>query len=217
MSKIIYLTPPAHGHVNPALPVVQELTQRGEQILCYNTEEFRSELERTGATFRAYPATDLTSTEISRVLQNGNLASVTGLILRATGQLLPFVLDELAREKPDLVIFDSIALWGKMATTQLRLRAAASICLAQFQRTSLCAPRYRSLKSCNARTSLSRMEVSTVFMKGCITACHSSSSRISSSSYSMPVAWPRAARVSLSKPACNASRSQQRGCARHWK
>lgn len=127
MHKIIYLAPPAYGHVNPILPVLQELVQRGEQMACYNTEEFRSQIERTGATFRAYPATDLSSAEISRVLQDGNLASATGLILRSTEQLLPFVLDELAREKPDLVIFDSIAVWGKMATTQLRLRGAASI------------------------------------------------------------------------------------------
>jgi MGT family glycosyltransferase len=127
MSKLIYLTPPAHGHLNPALPVVQELIQRGEQILCYNTDEFRAQIERTGAVFRAYPATELTSTEISRALEDGNLANVTGLILRSTEQLMPFVLDELARERPDLIVFDSIALWGKMATTQLRLRAAASI------------------------------------------------------------------------------------------
>jgi MGT family glycosyltransferase len=127
MSKIVYLTPPAYGHVNPALPVMRELTQRGEQIIGYNTEEFRVQIERTGAAFRAYPAADLTSTEISRTLQNGNLANATGLILRSTEQLLPFMLDELAREKPDLVIFDSIAVWGKMAATQLRLPAAASI------------------------------------------------------------------------------------------
>lgn len=127
MSKIIYLTPPAHGHVNPTLPVVQALIQRGEQILCYNTEEFRPQLERTGASFRAYAKSDLTSAEISRLLQNGNLANITGLILRSAEQLLPFLLDEFSRERPDLVIFDSIALWGKMAATQLDLRAAASI------------------------------------------------------------------------------------------
>jgi MGT family glycosyltransferase len=127
MSKIVYLTPPAHGHVNPALPVMRELTQRGEQTIGYNTEEFREQIKRTGAAFRAYPTIDLTSTEISRTLQNGNLANATELILRSTEQLMPFMLDELAREKPDLVIFDSIALWGKMAATQLRLPAAASI------------------------------------------------------------------------------------------
>jgi MGT family glycosyltransferase len=127
MSKIVYLTPPAHGHVNPTLPVVQTLVQRGEQVICYNTQEFRPQLERTGATFRAYADSDLTSAEISRLLAHGNLANITGLILRSTGQILPSLLDALSREAPDLVVFDSIALWGKMAATQLGLRAAASI------------------------------------------------------------------------------------------
>jgi MGT family glycosyltransferase len=127
MSKIIYLTPPAHGHVNPTLPVAQELVRRGEQVIYYNTAEFRPQIEQTGAMFRAYPAIDMTSTEISRLLQHGNLVIMTRLILRTAEQLLPFMLDELGREKPDLVIFDAIALWGKMATTQLDLRAAASI------------------------------------------------------------------------------------------
>jgi len=127
MSKILYLTPPAHGHVNHTLPVVQELIERGEQVICFNTEEFRPPLERTGATFRAYPSSDLTAAEMSRLVQNGNISNVTGLILRSTAQLLPSLLDELGREQPDLVIFDSIALWGKMAATQLHLRAAASI------------------------------------------------------------------------------------------
>jgi MGT family glycosyltransferase len=127
MSKIIYLTPPAHGHVNPTLPVMRELAQRGDQVICYNTAEFRSQIEQTGATFRAYPAMDMTAAEISRLLEHGNLANMTGLILRTTEQLLPFMLDELGREQPDLVVFDAVALWGKMAATQLRLRAAASI------------------------------------------------------------------------------------------
>src|SRR5262245_49902758 len=127
MSKVIYLTPPAHGHVNPTLPVMRELVQRGEQVICYNTAEFRPQIEQTRATFRAYPAMDMTATEISRLLEHGNLANMTGLILRTTEQLLPFVLHELAREQPDLVIFDAVALWGKMAATQLGLRAAASI------------------------------------------------------------------------------------------
>ena len=127
MSTIVYLTPPAHGHVNPALPVMRELVQRGERLIAYNTEEFRPQLEQTGAVFRAYPPTEMTSAEISRLLQNGNLASVTELILRVSERLVPFMLEELARERPDLVIFDTIALWGKIAAAQLRLRAAASL------------------------------------------------------------------------------------------
>lgn len=127
MNTIIFITPPAHGHVNPTLPVMQELVQRGEQVICYNTAEFRPQIEQTGAEFRAYPDTEMSAAEISRLLQHGNLATITGLILRATEQLLPFMLVELAPEQPDLVVFDTIALWGKIAATQLELRAAASI------------------------------------------------------------------------------------------
>jgi MGT family glycosyltransferase len=106
---------------------MRELVERGDQVICYNTAEFRPQIEQTGAAFRAYPATDMTAAEISRQLEHGNLANMTPLILRATEQLLPFMLHELGREQPDLVVFDAVALWGKMAATQLGLRAAASI------------------------------------------------------------------------------------------
>src|SRR5215207_6943138 len=127
MSKIAYFSAPAHGHVNPTLPVVQELAQRGEQVIFYNAEEFRPQVEATGAAFRAYPPTKMTSAAIGTAVQDGNLANVSALILSATETLLPFALDELRREQADLVIFDSLALWGKTAATLLNTRAAASI------------------------------------------------------------------------------------------
>jgi MGT family glycosyltransferase len=127
MSKITFFLPPAHGHVNPALPVIRELVQRGEQVTAYNTEEFRAKLDPSGAAFRAYPPSDLSASEISRLLETGNLSNVTGLILRATEHMLPGLLDELARAPSDLIVFDSIALWGKMAAARLGARAAASI------------------------------------------------------------------------------------------
>jgi UDP:flavonoid glycosyltransferase YjiC (YdhE family) len=110
MSKIIYLTPPAHGHVNPALPVMRELVQRGDQVICYNIAEFRPQIEGTGATFRAYPTTEMTAAEISKLLQHGNIANMTGLILRTTEQLLNArcvaargagqIIDDYVRHKP---------------------------------------------------------------------------------------------------------------------
>lgn len=127
MRKIIFVTPPAHGHVNPTLPIMQELIQRGEQVICYNSPEFRPQIERTGAIFRAYPPIEMTTSAIAQLLTQGNLVQMTSLIFRTTEQLLPFILQELAREQPDLVIFDAIALWGRMAATELQLRAAASI------------------------------------------------------------------------------------------
>jgi MGT family glycosyltransferase len=127
MSTIVILTPPAHGHINPILPVVRALAERGNRMVCCNTPEFRAQFEQAGAIFRPYPPSDMSASVIARLLQSGNHATMTRLILRATEQLLPALIDVLAREPPDLVIFDSIALWGKIAAAHRRLRAAASI------------------------------------------------------------------------------------------
>ncbi len=127
MRKLIYLNIPAYGHVNPTLPVVQELIRRGDQVLYYNTETFRRPIERTGATFRAYPETILTPEGISRVLQDGNLSNVSVLLLRAAEALVPFVVEELAQEAPDLLIYDATVLWGRIAARRLKLRSVASI------------------------------------------------------------------------------------------
>lgn len=127
MSKVIFLNIPAHGHVNATLPVVQELIQRGDQVIYYNTEEFRPQIERTGAAFRPYPATRLNAAEIAAALHGGNIANVSVLLLGAAGQLLPFVLEELRREQPDLLVFDATVIWGKIAAALLNVPTAASI------------------------------------------------------------------------------------------
>jgi MGT family glycosyltransferase len=127
MGKLVFLNIPAHGHVNPTLPVVQELVRRGEQVRYYNTEEFRPQIEAAGATFRPYPASPLTSGAIAAALSAGALPRVTALLLAATEALLPPLLDELRGERPDLIVFDSTALWGRMAATLLGAPAAGSI------------------------------------------------------------------------------------------
>lgn len=127
MSKILFVTPPAHGHLNPVLPVIQELAQRGEQVLCLNNEEFRPQIEAAGAHFRAYPPTLLTAAAISQALAGGNLSRPHLLMMQATEALAPFTMDVLAQEGCDLVVFDSLAIWGKIAAKSLGLKGAATI------------------------------------------------------------------------------------------
>ncbi|MGB8455342.1 MAG: hypothetical protein WCD89_23800 [Anaerocolumna sp.] len=43
---------PAHGHINPTLPIVNELVKRGETIIYYSTEAFREKIEKTGAKYK---------------------------------------------------------------------------------------------------------------------------------------------------------------------
>ncbi len=127
MSKIAFFGVPAHGHVNPILPIIRELVHRGEQTIVYNTEEFRGSIEQVGATFRAYPATELTSARLSDLVRDGNLARVSLLLLRVTGTLMRFALDEVNRERPDLVVMDALAMWGRVASTLLNVPAVATI------------------------------------------------------------------------------------------
>ena len=117
----MFVEMPAYGHVNPTLPLVSELARRGEHVVYYDAEEFQAQVERAGATFRAYPAGVLTSTDIARATQTGDLLSVPSLILRATESLLPFLLDALPQERPDVIVLDSNALWGHMAAKMLHL------------------------------------------------------------------------------------------------
>ena len=115
MSRILIFEPPAYGHVNPSLPVVQELVRRGHEVIYYNHEGFRELVEATGATFRAYPDTDMTPQYVNHILKEGNLAAVTSTIMRSSKVLIPFTLEELEREKADLVIIDAIAVWARIA------------------------------------------------------------------------------------------------------
>jgi MGT family glycosyltransferase len=113
MAKIVYVGLPAHGHTNPTLPVMQELIQRGHQVLYYNAESFRTKVEPTGVEFRPLPEPLPTELEISQALSELIKASL--IISQMSRHLIPFMIAELEREKPDLVIYDSVAMWGYVA------------------------------------------------------------------------------------------------------
>ena len=41
MKKVAVFCIPAHGHTNPMLPVVRELTRRGDEVRFYSFSEFQ--------------------------------------------------------------------------------------------------------------------------------------------------------------------------------
>jgi MGT family glycosyltransferase len=135
MAKIIWLNIPGHGHVNPTLPVVQELVRRGHEIIYYNTEDFRAKIEATGATMRAYPESLSGTMDFVDLMRDGNLVKVTVMLLEASEQLVPFLLDEIRREQPAIIIHDSTTLWGSICAKLLGLPSVASIPLFIFEGT----------------------------------------------------------------------------------
>src|SRR5690349_14446278 len=99
MAKILLFNIPATGHVNPSLPLVKELVQRGEEIVYVNTAEYRAKIEATGARFVEYP--DLT--KMIRLMEqnagDGNIPRNMRDLIRVGTDIFPFVLSLIEREK----------------------------------------------------------------------------------------------------------------------
>lgn len=113
MAKIAYVGLPAHGHTNPTLPVMKELVSRGYQVLFYNSASFRDKVSPTGVEFRPLPEPMPTEKQVSDSLQDFINAPL--LLSSISRPLAHYLITEFQKEKPDLVIYDSTAMWGYIA------------------------------------------------------------------------------------------------------
>ncbi len=113
MAKIAYVGLPAHGHTNPTLPVMKELVERGHEVLYYNAEWFRAKVAPTGVKYCALPEPLPSEREVSEALHELIHASL--IISRMSPHLTRYLIDEFKRERPDVVIYDSVAMWGYIA------------------------------------------------------------------------------------------------------
>lgn len=125
MAKIIYVGLPAHGHTNPTLPVVHELIKRGHDVIYYNAASFQTKLTPTGVDFRAYPEPMPTERQVSEAMQELIHASV--MLSGISEHLTPFMLAEISREQPDLMLYDSVAMWGYIAARTHQIPHMCSI------------------------------------------------------------------------------------------
>lgn len=129
MTKAVFFNIPAKGHVNPTLPLVRELIRRDVRVIYVDTEALRTLIEPTGATFVPYPDAH-GDPGLASALERIAGGSIPGNAL-AFHQLglgyLPFCLDLLERERPDVVIHDSVAEWGWHAANRLGIPTIGSI------------------------------------------------------------------------------------------
>jgi UDP:flavonoid glycosyltransferase YjiC (YdhE family) len=105
MAKAFFLNIPAHGHMNPSLPLVQELVQRGEEITYFTGEEFREKLAATGATFRTYEGLGegVRFRFKDYEKQSPNLVMMARIMIQFTEDVLPPLLDVLRQEQPNYI------------------------------------------------------------------------------------------------------------------
>lgn len=101
---------PAYGHVHSNLYLAGCLANKGFRIVYYSFPEFRKVIEANGCNYRSYP---VSSKEI--VLRDGSqILKLYRLILQYTQRMLPVLEKETRQEDPDVVFFDSLALWGRV-------------------------------------------------------------------------------------------------------
>src|SRR5947209_6371999 len=54
MARALIIPLPAHGHINPTLPLAQELVARGEEVRYCLPDQFKPTIASTGATCLPY-------------------------------------------------------------------------------------------------------------------------------------------------------------------
>lgn len=138
MSKIVFFCIPAHGHTNPTLNVVKELIDRGHQVWYYSYESFREKIESTGATFIPCDAYDmeqrLTPEDGARL--GKDLAFSTKILVDTTLALDEAIIEDMKRLKPDCIVADSMAVWGKAIAIKLNIPFVSSTTTFAFNQYS---------------------------------------------------------------------------------
>ena len=138
MSRIVFFCIPAHGHTNPTLGVVRELVARGHEVLYYSYRMLQKDIEATGATFVACDEFDaqqhLTPREGARI--GSDLALSTRVLVDTTLALDDAVCREMERLRPDCIVADSMAVWGKAVALKLGIPFVSSTTTFAFNRYS---------------------------------------------------------------------------------
>ena len=138
MSKIVFFCIPAHGHTNPTLGVVKELVSRGHEVWYYSYNIMREKIESAGATFISCDDYDteqnLSDNDSARV--GKDLAFSTKILVDTTLALDDKVCRDMAELKPDCVVADSMALWGKAVALKLGIPFVSSTTTFAFNQHS---------------------------------------------------------------------------------
>ncbi|SES09938.1 glycosyltransferase, MGT family [Gracilibacillus ureilyticus] len=122
MSKIVFFSLPAHGHTNPTIPVVAELTARGHEVRYYSFQEFKEKIKNAGAEFISCDAYLPALSEKEINLKAGrDFAALIEMMVDTAIAMETKVCADLEKWQPDCIVSDSLALWGELFAKKLNI------------------------------------------------------------------------------------------------
>ena len=136
MTKVILITIPSSSHINPLLPIVHNLIKNFRyKFIVYSTSCYKLQIEKVGAEFRQFQiAQQLAEAQqhedndekikIETIIKPNQRISrlalfITNLIDIAENNIL-YLAKEIYKEKPDLILFENVALHASLTIRLLR-------------------------------------------------------------------------------------------------
>ena len=135
--KIAWFCIPAHGHTNPTLGLIKELTGAGHQVWYFSFEDFREKIESAGAAFIGCDGYDFEMEDKGNADRVGkDKVYATELLVSSTLALDEMTSRVIGEIRPDIVVSDSVAFWGKLAAIKHGLPYVSSTTTFAFNRYS---------------------------------------------------------------------------------
>jgi MGT family glycosyltransferase len=121
--RALFYSVKGSGHVNPTLPLVRALVERGHDVVYTLTREWKDRLESLGARYRNTGEGDSPFTTAAY--------HPNGLFMRqllpAAAAVLPRLLAEARELQPDVIVYDSCAPWAPAIGAVLDCPAVCSV------------------------------------------------------------------------------------------
>ncbi|XVQ90075.1 macrolide family glycosyltransferase [Microbispora siamensis] len=122
MATAAFLAFPGYGHIIPTLPVVAELTRRGDTVHYFALDYFRTAVEATGAVFHSYGDLPLDGLD-----GGGDPLAQINAFLRLGRWVLEHRLEDVRALRPDYILYDILSAWGGHMATVLGVPAVCSV------------------------------------------------------------------------------------------
>ncbi|SMO31801.1 macrolide family glycosyltransferase [Melghirimyces algeriensis] len=108
MATVLFLNGPSHGHVNPTLGLVTALVNQGERVIYFCTDDFQAKIANTGAIFKSLGEHAKLPKGNPDLDKNQQLFDIALRMMLSTEKVVQHILDHIADEPIDYLIYDSM-------------------------------------------------------------------------------------------------------------